>query len=101
LAPDYEELYRPVFHRPHTYIRFSSTVEECGCVGYIMDDEDKRWFDDWLANQAANAPTNTGNTTSGTRRGGTPSRPVFDEDMFEDIMDVLEDLADRHVSNHL
>ncbi|KAK2749438.1 Enhancer of polycomb-like protein 1 [Myotisia sp. PD_48] len=37
---EYDKLYKPVFSQPATYIRFSSTVEECGGAGYNLVEED-------------------------------------------------------------
>ncbi|KAI8053804.1 enhancer of polycomb-like-domain-containing protein [Syncephalis plumigaleata] len=87
LVPEYEAISRPVFHRPHTYIRFSSTVEECGGSGYVMSDVDKKWLTNW---QEEHGQTSTadGNATA-------TGKIVLDDDLFEDIMDTLEDLADR------
>ncbi|EZF25990.1 hypothetical protein H112_01802 [Trichophyton rubrum D6] len=36
----YDTLYRPVFSQPATYIRFSSTVEDCSGCGYNLVEED-------------------------------------------------------------
>jgi enhancer of polycomb-like protein len=36
----YDELYPPVFSQPATYIRFSSTVEDCCGCPYDMTEED-------------------------------------------------------------
>ncbi|OJJ43767.1 hypothetical protein ASPZODRAFT_864327 [Penicilliopsis zonata CBS 506.65] len=36
----YDELYPPIFSQPATYIRFSSTVEDCCGCPYNMTDED-------------------------------------------------------------
>ncbi|ODQ55693.1 hypothetical protein SAICODRAFT_4924 [Saitoella complicata NRRL Y-17804] len=41
---DYDKLYRAKYSEPSTYIRFSSTVEDCcGCL-YNMDEEDEEWL---------------------------------------------------------
>lgn len=37
----YDELYPPVFSQPATYIRFSSTVEDCCGCPYDMNSEDE------------------------------------------------------------
>ncbi|RKP11076.1 enhancer of polycomb-like-domain-containing protein [Thamnocephalis sphaerospora] len=100
IAPDYDVFYRAQFHRPHTYIRFSSTVEECGGVGYTMDDADKRWLDAWLASPDAEPPAPSDGATAvganGARRSISPIT-LLDEDLFENIMDAFEDLSERQV----
>ncbi|KAI9596053.1 enhancer of polycomb-like-domain-containing protein [Syncephalis fuscata] len=74
LVADYDGIARALFHRPHTYIRFSSTVEECG----------------------AQATTATATATNDSAAiAASTGKPIVDDDLFEDIMDTLEDLADR------
>ncbi|RKP28084.1 enhancer of polycomb-like-domain-containing protein [Syncephalis pseudoplumigaleata] len=89
LVPDYEAIARPVFHRPHTYIRFSSTVEECGGIGYVMSEADKQWLTQWQTEHGEAAPD------AEAAGGAGSSRMQLDDDLFEDVMDTLEDLADR------
>lgn len=51
----YDDLYQPVFQQPHTYIRFSSTVEDCIGVAYCMSEDDDRWLQDYNGKQRAAA----------------------------------------------
>ncbi|EWC45088.1 hypothetical protein DRE_06227 [Drechslerella stenobrocha 248] len=40
VIPNYENLYRKVYSHPHSYIRFSSTVEDTSGSLYCIDEED-------------------------------------------------------------
>jgi enhancer of polycomb-like protein len=42
----YSEVYNKFFKRPTSYIRFSSTVEECVGCPYYMDQPDLDWLAD-------------------------------------------------------
>lgn len=70
---NYDALYPNQFHKPHTYLRFSQTVEECISCQYDMSTED----DEFLKSYNAKPPA-----------GG-----VLSEDDFERIMEVFEDTA--------
>ncbi|KAL3480674.1 enhancer of polycomb-like-domain-containing protein [Aspergillus californicus] len=69
----YDELYPPVFSQPATYIRFSSTVEDCCGCPYNMNEEDDQFLK--IMNQ---------------------KRDVADrctEDHFEEVMNFFEETA--------
>ncbi|KAJ5778953.1 hypothetical protein N7457_006673 [Penicillium paradoxum] len=70
----YDELYPPVFSQPATYIRFSSTVEDCCGCPYNMTDEDDVFL-----------------KTLNQKR--EPSAERCSEDTFEEIMNFFEETA--------
>lgn len=69
----YDELYPPIFSQPATYIRFSSTVEDCSGSPYNMVDEDDVFLK--IMNQ---------------RRG---VHNQCTEDQFEEVMSFFEETA--------
>ncbi|PKY06837.1 enhancer of polycomb-like protein 1 [Aspergillus campestris IBT 28561] len=69
----YDELYPPTFSQPATYIRFSSTVEDCCSCPYNMTEEDDVFFK--IMNQ----------------KRGPSSRCT--EDQFEEVMNFFEETA--------
>ncbi|THC92028.1 hypothetical protein EYZ11_008495 [Aspergillus tanneri] len=69
----YDELYPPIFSQPATYIRFSSTVEDCCRCSYNMTDEDDVFLK--IFNQKRDA-------------AGRCS-----EDQFEEVMNFFEETA--------
>ncbi|EEA18929.1 Enhancer of polycomb-like protein 1 [Talaromyces marneffei ATCC 18224] len=70
----YDELYPPTFSQPATYIRFSSTVEDCcGCM-YNLDEEDDVYLK--IMNEKRD-----------------PSTPACTEDQFEEVMYFFEETA--------
>ncbi|KAI5287549.1 Enhancer of polycomb-like protein 1 [Ascosphaera aggregata] len=69
----YDKLYLPIFSQPATYIRFSSTVEDCSGCSYDMTSEDE------IALKKLNA-----------RRD---AQVKCSEDRFEEIMAFFEDTA--------
>ncbi|KAK4866702.1 hypothetical protein LT330_008255 [Penicillium expansum] len=70
----YDELYPPIFSQPATYIRFSSTVEDCCGCPYNMTDEDDVFFK--IMNQKRD-----------------PSAGRCTEDIFEEVMNFFEETA--------
>ncbi|KAI5297407.1 NADH-ubiquinone oxidoreductase 40 kDa subunit, partial [Ascosphaera pollenicola] len=69
----YDKLYLPTFSQPATYIRFSSTVEDCSGCSYDMTSEDE------VALKKLNAKRDASTKCSETR--------------FEEIMAFFEDTA--------
>lgn len=67
----YDRLYPRAFAKPATYIRFSSTVEDCIGCPYDMDDEDDLFLKSF--NREKNASTQCS------------------EDCFEEVMNFFED----------
>ncbi|KAJ5822791.1 hypothetical protein N7447_005131 [Penicillium robsamsonii] len=70
----YDELYPPVFSQPATYIRFSSTVEDCCGCPYNMTEEDDVFLK--IMNQKRD-----------------PSAGRCTEDIFEEVMNFFEETA--------
>ncbi|KAI9881349.1 MAG: Enhancer of polycomb-like protein 1 [Pleopsidium flavum] len=66
---EYDRLYRLTFSQPATYIRFSSTVEDCSGCPYNLNDED----DAFLRSMNKNASTQCS------------------EDQFEEVMGFFEE----------
>ncbi|KAG0129816.1 enhancer of polycomb-like-domain-containing protein [Tuber indicum] len=71
---NYETLYPKRFSQPASYIRFSSTVEDCSGIGYCMSAEDEKFFEKMNA----------------TKRPGGQQCKVEE---FERIMDLFESIA--------
>ncbi|KKK14078.1 hypothetical protein P175DRAFT_0484224 [Aspergillus ochraceoroseus IBT 24754] len=69
----YDELYPPVFSQPATYIRFSSTVEDCCGCPYNMTGEDEVFLK--IMNQKRDAASRC------------------NEDQFEETMNFFEETA--------
>ena len=69
----YAKLYPLTYAQPATYVRFSSTVEDCAGCPYDMDEEDHTFFDSM--NNKRNASTQCS------------------EDQFEEIMNCFEETA--------
>jgi enhancer of polycomb-like protein len=74
-ASHYEALYPKRFSQPASYIRFSSTVEDCSGTAYCMSAEDEKFLEKMNATK---------------RPGG--GQPCKIED-FEKIMDAFENIA--------
>lgn len=80
---NYDALYPKAFRQPATYIRFSSTVEDCIGVPYCMNEEDAKFL----------AQLNDGRDVNG--------RPVKEklsqcsEDTFEEVMNFFEETSQR------
>ncbi|KAL9102900.1 MAG: hypothetical protein Q9163_001992 [Psora crenata] len=72
----YERYYSPVYQQPATYIRFSSTVEDCTGCPYDMDEEDDAFL------QSLNK-----NRENASRR--------CSPDQFEMVMNALEETAQQ------
>ncbi|KAH8689631.1 putative histone acetyltransferase complex component Epl1 [Talaromyces proteolyticus] len=70
----YDELYPPTFSQPATYIRFSSTVEDCCGCPYNMVEEDDVFLKIWNEKK-------------------DPSAPRCTEDQFEEVMYFFEETA--------
>lgn len=69
----YDKLYPLTYAQPATYVRFSSTVEDCAGCPYDMDEEDLTFLKSM--NKKRNASTQCS------------------EDQFEEIMNCFEDTA--------
>jgi enhancer of polycomb-like protein len=69
----YDRLYPRSFAQPATYIRFSSTVEDCCGCPYDMDEEDDMFL------KSLNSQRNASTQCS--------------EDQFEEVMNFFEDTA--------
>ncbi|KAJ5882537.1 uncharacterized protein N7529_001209 [Penicillium soppii] len=70
----YDELYPPIFSQPATYIRFSSTVEDCCGCPYNMTEEDDVFLK--ILNQKRD-----------------PATDPCTEDIFEEVMNFFEETA--------
>ncbi|KAK9860050.1 Enhancer of polycomb-like protein 1 [Penicillium brevicompactum] len=70
----YDELYPPIFSQPATYIRFSSTVEDCCGCPYNMTEEDDVFLK--ILNQKRD-----------------PAVDPCTEDIFEEVMNFFEETA--------
>ncbi|KAK5121980.1 hypothetical protein LTR85_004552 [Meristemomyces frigidus] len=81
----YDELYPKVFKEPATYIRFSSTVEDCIPVAYCMNDDDVAFL----------AKLNDGKDDDGRDRKGVDKLSQCSEDVFEEVMDFFEETSAR------
>jgi enhancer of polycomb-like protein len=73
----YEKLYPPRFAQPATYIRFSSTVEDCSGCPYSMNGEDEAFRQ----------------TLPSKRIGKSPEPLSCSEDSFEVVMNFFEETA--------
>ncbi|KAG5513174.1 hypothetical protein PMAC_001544 [Pneumocystis sp. 'macacae'] len=51
IVDDYEKLYKKTFIEPSTFIRFSTTVEDCEGCSYSMNEEDSDWLLKFNANK--------------------------------------------------
>ena len=69
----YDRLYPPVFSQPATYIRFSTTVEDCSGCPYNMNEEDDVWLRSF--NEKRDASTQCS------------------EDQFEEVLNFFEETA--------
>ena len=69
----YDKLYPLTYAQPATYVRFSSTVEDCAGCPYDMDEDDHTFFKSM--NKKKNASTQCS------------------EDQFEEIMNCFEETA--------
>ena len=76
----YEQLYQLRFSQPATYIRFSSTVEDCCGCPYNMTEED----DKFLKQLNGKSPQKKHASTQCT------------EDQFEEVMNFFEETAKAH-----
>ncbi|KAI7441549.1 hypothetical protein KC368_g10094 [Hortaea werneckii] len=81
----YDELYPKVFKDPATYIKFSSTVEDCNPISYCMDDEDVKFL----------AQLNEGKDEDGQERKGAEKLSQCNEDVFEEVMNFFEESSAR------
>ncbi|KAK5107268.1 hypothetical protein LTR62_001584 [Meristemomyces frigidus] len=80
---NYDELYPPVFKEPSTYIRFSSTVEDCIGIPYCMNDDDVGFL----------SKLNDGKDVDGRERKDKLGQ--CSEDLFEEVMSVFEETTAR------
>ena len=69
----YDKLYPLTYAQPATYVRFSSTVEDCAGCPYDMDEEDHTFFGSMTKKKDASAQCS--------------------EDQFEEIMNCFEETA--------
>ena len=75
---DHAKLYPAKYAQPKTYIRFSSTVEDCVGVLYCMSSEDEAFLKELNSKRLVTAP-------------GQPA--ACTEDWFEEIMSSFEDTS--------
>ncbi|QIW99153.1 hypothetical protein AMS68_004671 [Peltaster fructicola] len=80
---DYDKLYPKDFSQPATYIRFSSTVEDCIGSSYCMNDDDVAFL----------AQLNDGKDVNGRERKDKLSQ--CSEDTFEEVMSFFEETNQR------
>ncbi|OQO03636.1 hypothetical protein B0A48_10301 [Cryoendolithus antarcticus] len=80
---EYDKLYPKTFSQPATYIRFSSTVEDCIGVPYCMDEEDEEVL----------AKLNEGKDVHGNSRRDKLGSCT--EDTFEETMHFFEEASQR------
>ena len=69
----YDKLYPLTYAQPATYVRFSSTVEDCAGCPYDMDEEDRTFFGSMTKKRDASTQCS--------------------EDQFEEIMNCFEETA--------
>ena len=69
----YDKLYPLTYAQPATYVRFSSTVEDCAGCPYDMDEEDRTFFGSMTKKKDASTQCS--------------------EDQFEEIMNCFEETA--------
>jgi enhancer of polycomb-like protein len=77
-ALHYERMYAPQYAQPQTYIRFSSTVEDCSGTPYCMDDDDEEWLD---------------NLNASIKKSPSKTNPQCTEIQFEEVMSFFESTA--------
>lgn len=77
----YDQLYPKTWSEPHSYIRFSSTVEDCIGPPYCLTDED----DKFLQNLNQGKSQANGNDKDGQGK--------CSEDIFEEVMSFFEETA--------
>jgi len=97
LRAQYDRLYPTRFAQPVTYIRFSSTVEDCVGVPYNMSEEDEAWLK--VVNMKARAKSGggaNGNGNANANANGTslPQHTMqCSEDWFEQVMNSFEETS--------
>jgi len=74
----YDELYPKRFSQPATYIRFSSTVEDCVGTPYCMTETDEKFLQTLNQHKGNNASDGEGKCS---------------EDLFEEVMSFFEETA--------
>jgi len=79
----YEDFYPKAFSQPSTYIRFSSTVEDCIGVPYCMSESDVGFL----------GQLNDGKDVNGQPRKDKLSQ--CSEDTFEEVMNFFEESSSR------
>ncbi|KAK5167546.1 Enhancer of polycomb-like protein 1 [Saxophila tyrrhenica] len=79
----YDDLYPKAFKEPSTYIRFSSTVEDCVGVPYCMNDSDAAFL----------GQLNDGKDVNGQPRKDKLSQ--CSEDTFEEVLNFFEESSAR------
>ena len=88
---DYDRLFPARFAQPATYIRFSSTVEDCTGVSYCMDDVDLSFLTQLNAKHASQQSPRK-RRGAGTQQDSTETRECSEE-WFEQIMTSFEDTS--------
>lgn len=79
----YDDLYPKVFREPATYIRFSSTVEDCTGSPYCMDEADAEFL----------SQLNDGKDVNGQALKDKSSQ--CSEDTFEEVISFFEESSQR------
>ncbi|KAF2811481.1 uncharacterized protein BDZ99DRAFT_384236 [Mytilinidion resinicola] len=77
----YEDLYVLKFNQPATYIRFSSTVEDCVGCPYCMDLEDKAFL------------KSMNERIVGHRKGRAAQAAICSDNEFEEVMNFFEETS--------
>ncbi|KAL9092714.1 MAG: hypothetical protein Q9159_000612 [Coniocarpon cinnabarinum] len=86
---NYDQLFSARFAQPSTYIRFSSTVEDCTGASYSMDEEDVAFLKKLnLKHASQQSPRKRRNA------GGQPDEPrLCSEEWFEQVMTSFEETS--------
>lgn len=85
----YDDLYPKCFASPTTYIRFSSTVEDCIGSPYCMDEEDEAFLKSLNDERATSVKPKTASTADGTSAHASRCS----EEVFEILMSFFEEIA--------
>lgn len=88
---DYDQLFPAQFAQPATYIRFSSTVEDCTGVSYCMDDEDAAFLTQLNAKHASQQSPRK-RRGAGAQQDAAEARECSEE-WLEQIMTSFEETS--------
>ncbi|EME43328.1 hypothetical protein DOTSEDRAFT_72667 [Dothistroma septosporum NZE10] len=79
----YDELYPKVFSQPATYIRFSSTVEDCVGIPYCMNEDDEKFLKQLNDGKDVNGHALKDKTVQ------------CSDDAFEEVMNFFEETSQK------